>query len=39
MTQSKELATFVVKATCLLLAGAFTVASGIGIALIMVGVN
>lgn len=38
MKQAKQLATFAVKATCLLLAGAFTVASGIGIALIMLGV-
>ena len=37
MTQAKQLATFAVKATCLLLAGAFTVASGIGIALLMIG--
>ena len=38
MKQSiKELAVFTLKATCLLLAGAFTVASGIGIALLMLG--
>ena len=38
MKQSaKELAVFTFKATALMLAAAFTIASGIGIALIMVG--
>ena len=38
MKQSpKELAVFTLKATALILATAFTIASGIGIALIMVG--